>query len=158
VNLERFSLEKIQVIIPHNLEVVWGLMRPKKTTSKIKEIIVAAFYSPPNSKKSSKLLDHLISTIHFLLSKYPNAGVVMGGDKNNLNISTLLSGIPRLKQIVSKATHNFKILDVILTNLHAAYSVPIIAPPVPPDDPRCGVPRRKKGWKPGRNFPESFQG
>ena len=81
-----------------------------------------------------------MSTTHFLLSKYPNAGVVLGGDKNNLNISTLLTGISKLKQIVSKFTHNFKILDVILTNLHWAYSVPIIAPPVPPDDPRCGVP------------------
>jgi hypothetical protein len=81
VNLERFSLEKNQLIIPHNLEVVWGLMRPKKTTSKVKEIIVAAFYSPPKSKKNSKLLDHLMSTTHFLLSKYPNAGLVIGGDK-----------------------------------------------------------------------------
>ena len=47
VNIEKFSLEKIHVVIPHNLEVVWGLMRPKKTTSKIREIIVGAFYSPP---------------------------------------------------------------------------------------------------------------
>ena len=99
-------------------------MRPKKTTAKIKEFIVAAFYSPPNSKKNSKLLDHLISTVHYLLSKYPNAGVILGGDKNNLNLSPLLSGIPKLKQIVTKPTHKSKILDVILTNMHALYSVP----------------------------------
>ena len=140
VNLEKFTLEKIQILIPHNLEVVWGLMRPKKTTSKIREIIVAAFYSPPRSRKNAKLLDHLMSTTHFLLSKYPNAGLVLGGDKNNLNISTLLTGIPRLKQIVTKFTHKNKVLDVILTNMHSLYSVPIIAPPVPPDDPLCGVP------------------
>ena len=140
VNLSKFSLEKIQVLIPHQLEVVWGLLRPKKVTSRIREIIVCAFYSPPKSKKNSKLLDHLMSTTHFLLSKYPNAGLVLGGDKNDLKIATLLTGIPRLKQIVSKFTHKNKILDVILTNLHSLYSVPIIAPPVPPDDPRCGVP------------------
>ena len=140
VNTKTFSLEKIQVNIPHQLEVVWGLMRPKNGTSKLKEIIVGSFYSPPKSKKNSKLLDHLISTTHFLLSKYPNAGVVLGGDKNNLNISTLLTGIPRIKQIVTQNTHKNKILDVILTNLHALYGVPVIVPPVPPDDPTCGVP------------------
>ena len=139
VNLEKFSLEKIDVIIPYNLEVVWGLMRPRKMTSKIKEFIVGSFYSPPHSKKNSKLLDHLISTVHFLLSKYPNAGVILGGDKNDLSLSTLLSGIPKLKQLVTKPTHKSKILDVILTNMHGLYSVPIIAPPVLPDDPNYGV-------------------
>ena len=84
-------------MIPYNLEVVWGLMRPKKTTSKIKEFIVGSFYSPPHYKKNNQLLDHLISTTHFLLSKYPKAGVVIGGDRNNLNIASLLSGIPRLR-------------------------------------------------------------
>ena len=48
VNIEHFSLEKIQVVIPHNLEVVWGLLRPKKTTSKIREMIIGALYFPPN--------------------------------------------------------------------------------------------------------------
>ena len=138
-NVTKFSLEKIQVIIPHNLEVVWGLLRPKNTTAKIREIIVGAFYSPPKSKKNPKLLDHLMSTTHFLLSKYPNAGLVLGGDKNYLNIATLLSGIPRLKQLVTQFTHGFKILDVILSNMGSLYSVPLIAPPVPPDDPSRGV-------------------
>ena len=90
VNTEKFSLEKLQVNIPHKLEVVWGLMRPKKVTSKIREIIICAFYSPPKSKKNSKLLDHMMTTTHFLLAKYPNAGLV-SGVINDLNISTLLS-------------------------------------------------------------------
>ena len=81
VNTEKFSLEKLEVNIPHKLEVVWGLMRPKKVTSKMREIIICAFYSPPNSKKNSKLLDHMMTTTHFLLAKYPNAGLVLGGDK-----------------------------------------------------------------------------
>ena len=140
VNTQKFSLEKIQVVIPHNLEVVWGLMRPKQTTAKIREFIIGAFYSPPNSKKNGKLLDHLMSTTHYLLSKYPNAGLVLGGDKNDMKIAPLLSGIPKMRQIVTKVTHGFKILDVILTNMSALYSVPIIAPPVPPDNPLVGVP------------------
>ena len=81
VNLRKFSVEKIQVTIPNNLEVVWGLIRPKMASATIREIIVAAFYSPPKSKKNSQLLDHLMSTTHFLLSKYPKAKLVIGGDK-----------------------------------------------------------------------------
>ena len=29
VNQEKFSLKKLNIFIPHNLEVVWGLMRCK---------------------------------------------------------------------------------------------------------------------------------
>ena len=81
-----------------------------------------------------------MATTHFLLSKYPNAGLIIGGDKNDLNISSLLTGIPKIRQIVTKVTHKFKVLDIILTNLSQLYCVPIIAPPVPPDDPLRGVP------------------
>ena len=140
VNLEKFTLEKIEVGNPDKLEVIWGLIRPKVNGGRIREIICAAFYSPPKSKKNPLLLDHLMSTTHHLLTKYPSAGLVLGGDKNNLNISSLLSGIPRLRQIVSKNTYKFKILDVLLTNMHQAYAEPYIAPAVPADDPQHGAP------------------
>ena len=140
VSLKKYSLEKIEVLNPDKVEVVFGLMRPKKTTSSVKEFIIAAFYSPPKSKKNPLLLDHLLSTSLHLLAKYPNAGLVIGGDRNNLNITPLLNGIPKLTQIVTKPTHKNKILDIILTNMATLYCVPIIAPPVPPDDPLCGVP------------------
>ena len=87
VALDKYSLDKIEISNPDRLEVVWGLMRPKRQPAKIREIIVAAFYSPPNSRKNPLLLDHLISTTQSLLSKYPDAGLVIGGDKNNLNLS-----------------------------------------------------------------------
>ena len=140
VSMKRFSLDKIEVSNPDKVEVVFELLRPKNTTSKIKEIIIAAFYSPPKSRKNPLLLDHLLSNSLFLLSKYPNAMLVIGGDKNNLNIAPLLNGIPKLNQIVTKPTHKTKVLDIILTNKANLYCVPIIAPPVPPDDPLCGVP------------------
>ena len=139
VNQREFSLEKMSVNIPNNLEVVWGLMRPKKESATIREIIVAAIYAPPHSKKNNQLLDHLLSTTHYLLSRYPRAGLVIGGDKNDLKISTLISGIPRLKQIVTKYTYRRKILDIILTNMSHLYAVPEIVPAVPPDNPHVGV-------------------
>ena len=124
---------------PDKLEIIWGLLRPKNGTSQIREIIVCAFYSPPKSRKNPLLLDHIMLTTQNLLTKYPNAGLVLGGDKNNLNISSLLLGIPRLRQIVTQATHNDKILDIILTNLHQMYSLPTIVPPVYPDNPLSGA-------------------
>ena len=51
------------------------------------KIIIDAFYSPPNSKLNSKLLDHIMSTMHHLLAKYPNVAIILGGDKNDLNLS-----------------------------------------------------------------------
>ena len=57
---------------------------------------------------------------------------MLGGDKNDLKISSLLSGIPRLRQIVTNFTYNRKVLDIILTNLSTLYSIPVI---VLPDNP-----------------------
>ena len=48
--LKDYSLDKIEVPNPNKVEVVFGLLRPKKNACKIKEIIIAAFYSPPNSR------------------------------------------------------------------------------------------------------------
>ena len=77
VSLEKYTLEKLQVMNPDRVEAVFGLLRPKKGTAKIRETIIAAFYSPPKSRKNPLLLDHLLSTTQFLLSKYPNARVVL---------------------------------------------------------------------------------
>ena len=57
-----------------------------------------------------------------------------------MELGPVLSGIPKARQIVTKPTHNLKILDVIITNVPAMYCTPEIVPPVPPDDPHCGVP------------------
>ena len=54
-NLATFSLEKIDIVIPDKLEVVWGLLRPRtNTAAPISEIIVSAFYCPPKSQKQKE--------------------------------------------------------------------------------------------------------
>ena len=56
--IDKFSLEKLDILIPHNLEIVYGLLRPKNVTKGgISEIICVSFYCPPRSPKKSKLLD-----------------------------------------------------------------------------------------------------
>ena len=139
-HLPQFSLEKIDVTIPRSVEVVYGLLRPRNPTTELREIIAVAFYCPPKPRSKSKLLDHIITTVQMLLTKYPRAGIVIGGDRNDMSISPLLIALPRLKQLVSKATCNGKVLDVLITNLHEYYSLPIIVPPVPADNPSQGKP------------------
>ena len=34
VNIEHFTLDKIEITIPYKLEVIWGLMRPKIVSPK----------------------------------------------------------------------------------------------------------------------------
>ena len=97
--------------IPKKLEIVLNIMRPRRVgpgPDSFKEIIIDAFYSPPNSNLNSKLLDHIMSTMHHLLAKYPNVAIILGGDKNDLNLSTLLSSIPRIRQIFTRNTHENK--------------------------------------------------
>ena len=84
-NLEKFSIKKLDIIIPSNLEVIWGLLKPKHTPSKYQNIVVCCFYSPPKSRKNIKLTDHLIGTLHMLSTKYPDCGIIMGADKNSMN-------------------------------------------------------------------------
>ena len=92
-NLRKFSLDKLDVHVPHNLEVKWGIVRPKESPrgAIYKEVLVCSFYSPPSSKKNKKLTDHLVTTTHALLAKYPNAAVILAGDKNDLPLSPLLN-------------------------------------------------------------------
>ena len=139
--IDKFLLEKLDIEIPNKLEVCWGMLRPKLSdNAMIKEIIVVSFYSPPKSNKKSKLIDHILTTTHILLTKYPAAGLIIGGDKNDLNIAPLIAGIPRVQQIVNSNTINGKILDIIITNMYQLYQVPVVVPPVLPDDPSIGVP------------------
>ena len=135
-----FSLEKIDIPIPSSVEVVYGLLRAKNPSAKFKEIISVAFYSPPRSRKKNQLLDHIVTTCHVLLTKYPNAALFIGGDRNELSISPLLNSIPKLRQINTRNTCNGKVLDVLMTNIPELYSLPEIIPPVQPDNPDVGCP------------------
>ena len=142
VNMRKFSLDDLEVNVPHNLEAKWGIMRPKKgdNNSKYSLFIICSFYSPPSSKKHRKLLDHLVSTTHALLAKYPRAAVILGADKNDLPLSPLLQALPKFRQTVTRATHGNKTIDVLIMNCSDMYGVPEVGDPVLPDDPRQAKP------------------
>ena len=81
------------------------------------------------------MFDHIVATLHQLMSKYPSSGVVLGGDKNEFNISPIISMVSKMRQIVTLPTKGKKILSVIVTNMSHLYATPIICPPVDPDIP-----------------------
>ena len=142
VNTRRFSISKLNIIVPSKLEVVWGLLRPKQisTTTLFKEFIICGFYSPPNYKKNNALQSHLIGTMHHLLTLHPKAAYCIAGDKNSLPIAPIMAALPHCKQAVTLNTYKDKILDVILWNMSQYYSVPYIGPPVQPDNQATHVP------------------
>ena len=143
VNQQNFSLQSLdEVSVPRNVEAVWGLLRPKnaKTKTKFNKIIVCCFYLPPKSKRQAALTDHLIETLHSLSTKWPDSGIIMGADKNSMNLKPLLNSGLRLKQIVDRPTLNGSILDVLITNMSGFYVSPIIFPPIMPDNPNLAKP------------------
>ena len=140
VRLEKFTVSKLNIQIPRSVEVVWGLLRPKVMVGKVKTIIVCCFYSPPRSKSNNILVDHMTETLQYLLSIHRDAGIIISGDRNNLEISALLSVDPSLRQLVHQPTHGQKILDVIVTNLSSYYHEPVTIPPITPDKPGYGAP------------------
>lgn len=120
--------------------MIWGLLRPKCNSSCYKTIIVCTFYSPPNRGKNSKMADHIVTTLHMLNTRYPDSGIIIGADKNDMDIRPLLNCGLKLKQIVDKPTRKDAILDIILMNLGQHYKSPRICPPICPDDPSSAMP------------------
>ena len=90
--------------------------------------------------RNSNLADHLVTTLQMLSSQYPRSGIIMGGDRNHMDIRSVLNCGLKLKQCVDKPTRHNSILDVIIMNTYNFYNSPIIVAPVEADDPLSGVP------------------
>ena len=131
VNLQKFSLEKLNVNVPKNLEAAWGIIKPLTVSAKFKKIIVCSFYSPPNKKRNSKMADHLVGTLQMLSAQYPEAGLILGADRNDMDIKPILNCGLRLKQVVDQNTRKDRILDILIMNTFGYYNSPVIAPPLP---------------------------
>ena len=104
--------------------------------SKIQKIMVGSFYSKPNSKAKRKLLDHISeSEVYHMMHSRFKTGLyfIFGADCNELKLGDILNLSPHLKQVVDKPTHNDKILDPIITDLHTYYQSPIIEKPLEAD-------------------------
>ena len=138
-NLTKVDIQPLDIPNPHNLEIVFAIVTPKKCAV-IKQIITFALYSPPKSKRKSKITDCIVTTLHSLLTIYPNAGIMGGGDRNCYNVSPIIAAVPGLQNLQQLPTLGGKNLDIFLSNMGRFYSTPIIVSPVKCDNSIKGVP------------------
>ena len=130
-----FTLTRLDVKIPKNLEVVWGLVRPNIQTKEFKGIIVCAFYSVPNSKRKTKLVEHISINYGELKAGNKECFFLVGGDKNDLDIQNILDISPTLHMHITGPTHGKKNIDVLVSDMAHLYCEPVIIPNVPTDIP-----------------------
>ena len=147
VNTSKFNVDSINqtiVDIPWGVEATWCLISPKNVTSSsvVKRIAVCSFYSKPNSRKKTVLLDHLSQTFHQLSAKF-GSGLywIFGGDMNDLNIQPVLNLSPAMKQCVQSPTrlNPPQILDVFITDLSLFYQSPVVEDPLQVDIDKEGA-------------------
>ena len=112
-----------------DLEITWLAVRPVWLPRQFGIIIMAAVYFPPKSLAATrdKLIDHIVSTVQLLQTKYTNPGFVILGDFNTFPVGQVTRPL-RLKQVVKVPTRGKNTLDKILTNMQKLYKVPISLP------------------------------
>ena len=140
INSLKFTFCPVNIYVPPDLEVVWGIVKPVSNVHPSKKIIICSFYSPPGKYRNPRLADHITSNLHLLCTENPESGIILGADINSMNITPILTCGLKLRQIVDQNTRGNSILDVIFTNLSSSYKSPIIAPPVGPDNPKKAKP------------------
>ena len=86
----------------------------------------------------SKMNDHIVTTLHQLLTVFPRAGIMGGSDRNDWCVNQILPAIPRFQNLQHLPTLNGKNLDVFLSNLGSFYCKPVVVPAIEPDNPSRG--------------------
>ena len=136
-NQTRFSISKIDISAPDNIETCWALAVPKNKDTKnmkIKRIAIGCYYISPRSRYKQQYIEHIIDSIHLLRARYENeVNFIIGGDFNRLNISDILDSYGAMKSIISVPTRKAATLEVLLTDLHTLYHPPTTLPPLEVD-------------------------
>ena len=108
-------------------EVLWIHHRPRRLPRGFSCLITATVYHPPSSD-DVRFRDHLFDSLKTLESKFPNCGIIIGGDFNRADVSLIKKHF-HLKQIVKSPTRKDAILDLILTNLGNHFNTPSVLSP-----------------------------
>ena len=116
-------------------ECLWIWLRPHRLPRHLTGLICCVLYNPPDTpvNEQKELTAYLIDQIDRVRCIHPDCGVVLLGDFNNLDISDLLRH-HNLSQIVDTPTREGNILDLIVTNLEALYSKPVVLAPLGSSD------------------------
>ena len=73
-------------------EVLWVRLRPQKLPRKYSCIIIACMYHPPKADNGSRR-EYMITSLDSLLRCYPECGIIVTGDFNQLRDSFLYACI-----------------------------------------------------------------
>ena len=114
-----------------NVSAIWtALHRDNQPT-----IIYATVYHPPSLPKATcnATIDHIVSNISLLSTRYPNAKYVIYGDFNDLDTKPITDLFP-LKQLVWFPTRAGKTIDLIFSDIDDYMNSPqttcLSAPPI----------------------------
>ena len=100
-------------------QIMWASVRPKVLPCPFNSIVLCIFCYSPNPRSADKInfTEKLHSGADFVLSKYPNAGIFLIGDANNLKLESTCN-LFNLEQIIKVPTTKVNTaLDLICTNL-----------------------------------------
>ena len=112
---------------------------------------MGVLYNPPDksAQEQRDTINYLIESLDHARNKFPDCGIVLLGDFNNLNISDLLTSHD-LSQILSEPTRGSTILDLVITNMQQFYKKPLILAPVGTSD------RNVVNWRPDDSAPRPY--
>ena len=139
---DKYQVSKLNIEVKKPLECLFAIIKPVDPNLKARKLVAVCFYSPPSSKSKTKLVDLISTHISILRTQYSGCGVIICGDRNDLQMQQLLSVDPALKQIVNFPTNKNldKTLDVICTDMFSSYEAAIRLPAIQVDDGKEGVP------------------
>lgn len=109
------------VSVPDDLEVTWIQVRPTRLPRSISCLFCVVIYYPqPDNAVAERLMDHIQSSLDLLTTSHTNAGFIVMGDFNQLDVTPLLYD-QRYKQIVHQPTRGTRTLDKIISNISPFY-------------------------------------
>ena len=100
-----------------NVELITITCRPYYLPRGFSNVLVTCVYIPP-SANYTQATERLGSHIHDLMTKFPDAMIVVTGDFNQCNVNTALPG---LHQHITCSTRGNNTLDLCYTNINNAY-------------------------------------
>ena len=138
INHKKYNIRNITqslIQIPWGTEAVWAIITPKSINkdTTIQSIALCSFYSRPNSRLKTQLLDHINQAFHIISTKCKRG--FLAADSNDLKFDNILNLSPQMRQMAKGITrlNPPRMLDPIFTTLHPYYQEPKIFPPLDPD-------------------------
>ena len=117
----------LPVLHKEDYEVLWCILQPKRLPRGFSNIIAGVLYHPPGANNIA-MKEHLKSSLEIIETHYPNSGIVLAGDFNQLDFKSTAK-LFNLKPAINFPTRGTNTLDQIFTNLKNFYNPAESGPP-----------------------------